>query len=105
MAVPLPTPQVDWNHLLHYHRQPPALTLHCCAIADGGGVWHWPLVPPLHFADGVPAGVSSGRTEGRWGGAVTAGGEGAVGLIHQPSSSAQATAAQPWGPGGGLKGA
>ena len=47
--------------------------------------------------------MSSGRAEGRWGGAVTAVGEGAVGLIPWPSS-VQATAAQPWHPGGGLKG-
>lgn len=70
MAVPLLMLRVDWNHLFHYRRQPPALALHHCAVADGGGrggrVWQWPLVPLLHFANGVPPGVSSGRAEHGW---------------------------------------
>ena len=70
MTVPLLVPRVDWNHLFHYRCQPPALTLHhllslMVGWRGGGWVWQWPLVPLLHFASGVPAGVSSGRAEGR----------------------------------------
>lgn len=87
--------------------RPPWLSITVLSLMVGGGgagsgsgLWCPCYTLPVGSHLGAVAGQSMGGE-----GAMTAGGEGVVGLIHQPPSSAQATAAQPWGPGSGLKGA